>query len=234
MVISPDQLAGSARARIVSIQVGLPCEMDVSADDGPRHQPWRSGIVKRAVAGPVRLSRLNIDGDGQADLIHHGGADKAVLAYSADHYPLWQEEFADAETDSGDVGYGGFGENLTVRGANERNVCIGDVWRASAVLLQVSQPRQPCWKLARRWRMPNLPQRVVETGRSGWYLRVLQEGMIEPDTELALETRPHPQWTVDRVASVRYDKQADRAAVAELARLAELSESWREDFARRL
>jgi MOSC domain-containing protein YiiM len=165
---------------------------------------------------------LNIAGDGQADLQNHGGPDKAVLAYSADHYPLWRNELPQL-----DLRPGGFGENLTIRGITEHDVCIGDVWSAGDVLLEVSQPRQPCWKLARRWKLNDLPRRVVQTGRSGWYLRVLREGTIEPNADFTLVERRHSRWTVARVAQVFYGKHADPAAQHSLAQLDELSASWR-------
>lgn len=187
-----------------------------------------SGIAKSAVVGPVRVGKLNLDGDGQADLVHHGGADKAVLAYSAEHYGDWRRELGIAN-----LPYGAFGENLTVEGLIEQDVCIGDIWRIADVLLQVSQPRQPCWKLGRRWRMDDLPKRVLQSGRSGWYLRVLREGTIESGMAVTLQERPHPQWTVPRTASLRYAKQAAPHEIAALADLQTLAASWRDEFARR-
>lgn len=195
----------------------------------PMDQSWTSGILKTPVDGPLAVGTLNLAGDGQADLVHHGGPDKAVLAYSAEHYPAWRDELAIAELTNG-----AFGENLTVRGLTERDVCIGDLWRANDVLFQVSQPRQPCWKLGRRWRRADLPKRVLQTGRSGWYLRVLQEGTIQSGFELALEERRYPEWTVTRVAELRYAKSLEREAVAILADLDELAGSWRKAFADKL
>lgn len=222
-------ISSSARPRIVAIQVGLPKQLGNPHAMDPTDQAWMSGIDKAPVTGPVRVGRLNLEGDGQADLVHHGGPDKAVLAYSADHYGDWRGELEIAE-----FPHGAFGENLTVQGLVERDVCIGDIWRIGEVLLQVSQPRQPCWKLGRRWRIPDLPKRVLQTGRSGWYLRVLREGTIESGMEFALQERPYPQWTVLRTASLRYDKQFDPDDVAALAGLQVLATSWRDEFARRV
>jgi MOSC domain-containing protein YiiM len=214
-------------ATVVSIQVGTPQEIE---GDDPRQGPWLSGIGKRPVRGAVRVGRLNLEGDGQADTIHHGGCDKAVLAYSADHYPLWRSE----EPLLADCPFGGFGENLTVAGLSERTVCIGDRWRADDVVFEVSQPRQPCWKLGRRWRMPELPKRVVQTGRSGWYLRVVEQGTIQAGMPFVLEDRPHGQWTVERVALVFYDRHPDTSDLSLLAALEELSDAWREELAGRM
>lgn len=216
-------------ARIVSIQVGVPKQFGAADSADPMDPLWTSGIVKEPVVGPVAVGALNLAGDGQADLVHHGGPDKAVLAYSEDHYNAWRSELSIEELPNG-----AFGENLTVRGLAEQDVCIGDVWRANNVLFQVSQPRQPCWKLGRRWRRADLPKRVLQTGRSGWYLRVLQEGTIQRDIDMTLEERPHPHWTVSRTATLRYAKQAGHRSVAALAELEELAISWRNAFAEKL
>lgn len=213
-------------ARIVSVQVGLPRELGSSPGTNGREQSWTSGIVKEPVRGPVWVGTTNLQGDGQADRVHHGGPDKAVLAYSADHYRSWQAEFGVR-----DLPFGAFGENLTVQGVTEHDVCIGDTWQAGDVLLQVSQPRKPCWKLGRRWGRSDLPKRVLQTGRSGWYLRVLRQGTIESGMPVRLQQRLHPRWTVSHVASTKYDKQADQQAVATLAELPELAADWREGFA---
>lgn len=215
--------------RIASIQVGLPRQLGTADAADPMDQPWTSGIVKTSVLGPVTVGKLNLEGDGQADLVHHGGPDKAVLAYSAGHYRSWRNELGIDQ-----LHHGAFGENLTIQGLAEPDVCIGDIWRANDVLFQVSQPRQPCWKLGRRWRRADLPKRVVSTGRSGWYLRVLQEGTIESGSAMTLEERLYPQWTVTHTATLMYGKQADREAVAALAELEVLAASWRDGFARSL
>ena len=136
---------------------------------------------RRRCEGRVFVGRTNLVGDGQADLENHGGIDKAVLAYSADHYPKWRRELS-----LPDMPYGAFGENLTISGLSEESVCIGDTLRIGTVTFEVSQPRQPCWKLARRWRMHELTGLVVRNGRSGWYLRVLEEGWIEASMPVML------------------------------------------------
>ena len=160
-------------AMILSIQVGLPQILGSPLADDPAERTWRSAILKLPVPGSVLVGRTNLEGDGQADLRLHGGEDKAVYAYPAEHYPLWQ-----AELDLAELPYGGFGENLTVSGLLEFEVCIGDVYQAGEVQLQVTQPRGPCWKLARRWGIPDLAVRFTQTGRTGFYLRVLQEGLL--------------------------------------------------------
>jgi MOSC domain-containing protein YiiM len=129
--------------------------------------------------------------------------------------------------------HGGFGENLTIAGLDEDGVCLGDVFAVGPVRFQVSQPRQPCWKLARRWKRPWLLQRVIETGRTGWYLRVLEPGTIVSGLPVVLEQRPHPEWTITRANRLMYDKHALLGDLEDLAQLPVLADSWRGVFAGR-
>lgn len=169
------------------------------------------------------MTQLGLVGDGVADRVHHGGPDKAVLAYSAEHYPGWT-----AELGLHPLPFGAFGENLSVGELTEDTVCIGDVWANGNVEFEVSQPRQPCWKLARRWRVKDLPARVVETGRSGWYLRVLVEGEIIAGSPFTLLSRPNPEWTVRRAHRVMHFHKYDPAESEALMGVPGLSMSWME------
>jgi len=216
-------------AHLLSIQVAKPATYAREGAADPHDRPWRTGYFKKPVSGPVFASQTGLAGDGQADLENHGGIDKAVLAYSAEHYPIWREELKIAE-----MPYGGFGENLTIAGLDEWGVCIGDVWKCGPVVFEVSQPRQPCWKTSRRWRIDDLSRRVIANGRSGWYLRVLTEGEIEAGLEITLVRRVHPQWTVARANEILHHRKDDLAAAEELANLPELALSWRELFLQRL
>ncbi len=201
-----------SKARLVAVRVGRPRMVD----DSP---PWRTAFFKDAITGPVRLSFTNLEGDRQADLRVHGGVDKAVCVYSGDHYPVWR-----AELGRPDMMAGAFGENFTVSGQTEADVCLGDRYEIGGAVVEVSQPRGPCVKLARRWDRPDLPKLVVASGRSGWYLRVLQEGLVEAGARLQLHDRPFPQWTIARVNDVTYGLGAttgqDRAALVSCAALA--------------
>ncbi len=216
-------------ARVVSIQVGLPRTYDTGDTTGGGPSEWRTGFFKEPVAGPVWLRRDNLEGDGQADLQVHGGPDKAVLVYSADHYEAWRAELGVAE-----VPPGAFGENLTVTGCTEADVCIGDLWTLGKGRVQVSQPRGPCWKLARRWKHEDLPARVVETGRTGWYLRVIEEARVEPGP-FRLGERPWPEWTIARVNAVIYPAVRERDPEEErrLAACPLLADNWRRWLERR-
>jgi MOSC domain-containing protein YiiM len=215
--------------KLLSIQVGQPNTYGRDDADDPMDRTWTSAFFKSPLPEPVFVSRTNVAGDAQADTEHHGGPDKAVLAYAASHYDLWRVELPQTT-----LPFGGFGENLTIEGVTEWNVCIGDVWSLGEALFQVSQPRQPCWKLARRWRMKHLTAQVIANGRSGWYLRVLREGMIAPGELLELLDRPNPHWTVARANQVMHHRKNDLQAAAELAALTGLSAAWREEFLRRV
>jgi MOSC domain-containing protein YiiM len=143
-----------------------------------------SGIRKRFVStDTVRVGALNIEGDGQADLKNHGGPDKAVYCYPAEHLPFWKSELGyDAEEAP-------FGENLSTRGITEEDARIGDIWRWGSVVLQISQPRWPCYKLALHSGHVDMIKRFVESGRSGWYLRVLEPGAAKRTESIILEQR---------------------------------------------
>src|SRR5918911_235087 len=122
----------------------------------------------------------------------------AVLAYPHEHYARWA-----AELRWSDVPYGAFGENFTVSGVAERNACLGDVWRVGTALLQIAQPRKPCRNISRFWGRPELLRLVVRTGRHGFYLRVLEEGIVRAGDEIRVVDRPHPEWTVQRAMGAR-------------------------------
>jgi MOSC domain-containing protein YiiM len=197
---------------IAGVQVGRPA----------RASGMRTGFGKLPVSGGVRVGRLNLEGDGQADRRYHGGADMAVLAYSADHYVAWR-----AELSWPGLPLGGFGENLSVHGASEGTVCVGDLWRAGTALLQVSSPRKPCVKISRFWGRPDLLERVQETGRIGWYLRVIEEGALEAGAPVVLLERPHPAWTIERAFRAAQQRKGPEAlALAGVPALPERWKSW--------
>lgn len=180
--------------QLLSVQVGKPARYPAVEPGG---KPWRSGIVKKPVDGPVWVGRLGLEGDGQADRKHHGGPSRAVNVYPSEHYACWRAVPALAEMTGG-----GFGENFTTRGLLETTVCIGDVLAVGEAVLAVSQPRGPCYKLNRRWNYPDLQRHAEDERRFGWYLRVLQEGRVEAGAEIRLLERPFPEWTVARVWDV--------------------------------
>jgi MOSC domain-containing protein YiiM len=206
------------RAMLCSIQVGKP--RDMAADEAPHD--WTSGIFKTAVHGPIHVGIINLDGDRQADLEHHGGPDRPVMLYSADHYPFWREALSRQ-----DLAHGWFGENFTVAGLTEQTVCIGDTYQVGEVTLQISQPRNPCWKLSRRVGVFDLAAQVERTGKSGWYARVLVEGQVESNTAVVLVDRQYPKFTISYAQQVWKNRRVDVEAALELSECPYLSADWR-------
>lgn len=216
-------------ATIISIQVGQVKTYEYSAGADGRGRTWQTAFFKSSVLESRHFGELGVSGDEQADHENHGGLDKAVLAYSADHYDYWRETLGLV-----DIGYGAFGENLTIAGSEESTVCIGDRWHSGEVLFEVSQPRQPCWKLGRRWQVVDLPKRVIQNGRSGWYFRVLNPGDLTAGESIELVSRPRPNWSVARASRLLYHEPDNVAGLQELADVPELSRSWREELLERL
>ena len=208
-------------ARVVSIQVGLPRTF-------PGDDQWTTSFFREPVATPVHLGRESLAGDGVADRSVHGGPDKAVCVYSADNFPGWRQVLA-----RDDVGAGAFGENFTITGLTELDVAIGDQFQIGDAIVEVSQPRGPCWKLGRRWERPDLPKLVVASGRSGWYFRVPREGVVAVDDTITVVERAHPEWTIARVNDVTY-RSRDRGALRELAALPALAPQWQRAVLARL
>ncbi len=196
---------------------------------GPDGPP--SGIAKRSVPGPWTITATGIVGDAQGDLRYHGGPEKALHHYPQDHYAAWADEIGDHPLLSAP---GAFGENLATAGWTEHDICVGDVVRFGPVLLQVSQGRQPCFKLDRRFGRPGMARAVQSSGRTGWYWRVLEEGSVEPGEALVLIERLQPDWPLSRLVHLFYRDTRHRGDLEAVAGLPELAESWRALARRRL
>lgn len=211
--------------KIVSVNVGL-----------PRPVMWRgrrimTGIFKEPVEGRIRVRKLNLDGDGQADLSVHGGVHKTVYVYPSEHYPFWRREL-----ELEDLPWGSFGENLTAEGWWEEEVHIGDRFRIGTAEVMVTQPRMPCFKLAMKFDRDDIVETFLEAGRPGFYLAVLQEG--ELGTGDAMERIHEDENRVSVVDMVRLylDRhgKADQDLIERAARIEALPESWRGHFRKRL
>jgi len=155
--------------RIISVNVGSVHELG-----RVRGKPVQSGFIKKPVSGPVRVGRLNLEGDRQADLKVHGGIDKAVYAYPSEHYPYWAEKYPDME-----MPWGSFGENFTTEGLLEDEVHIGDRFLAGSAEVAVTQPRFPCYKLGLRFGTQAILKTFLDSEKSGYYLKVLREGKVK-------------------------------------------------------
>ena len=207
-------------AKLVSVNVGA-----------PRDVQWKgrtvsTGIYKEPVDGRVTVNTLNLEGDTQADLAVHGGPSKAIYAYPAEHYSYWRQEFPDME-----LPWGMFGENLTTEGLLEDTVRIGDRFSIGTTTMQVTEPRTPCYKLAVRFERVDIVRLFKNSGRTGFYLRVLEEGFVEAGDEIDLLTQDPAEVTVADITRLHTQ---DKAANAELLRQAitvgALGENWREYF----
>ena len=213
---------------VLSIQVGLPNHLGTPNAPNPMDRPWVTAAFKEPVEGPVWLGTTNLVGDGQANLQVHGGPDKAVLAYAADHYPVWRTELG-----LSDLRNGGFAENFTVAGLTEPTVAIGDIYAIGDARVQVSEPRQPCWKNSRRWRIRDLSLRIQNSGRTGWYFRVLKEGIVQQGLSLVLLERPFPQWTVAHANDIMHRRCRDKELAGQLAACPALGASWKKTLSAR-
>lgn len=184
-----------------------------------------SAIAKTPAQGPVRVTFLGLAGDEQADLSVHGGPEKALHHYPYDHYAFWDEALGGHPLLRG---HGAFGENLSSEGLLEDGVCIGDRLRLGSALVEICQGRQPCWKLDHRFDGAKVMARVVATRRSGWYYRVLEEGMVEAGDALELVERPFPDWSVSRVFGllIAGEHKQDRAGLEALGAVTPLAQAW--------
>jgi len=201
--------------RITALNVGLPETIVLGG------QQVVSAIRKRPVTGAVFLRREGFAGDGVGSTKHHGGPDKAVCVYSDDHYASWNRELGRP------LPAAAFGENLTVAGLDEAQVCIGDIWRLGAARVQVTQPRQPCRTLAQRIDQPDLIDRVVRSARCGLYLRVLEEGNVNPTDEVVFLERDPDEVTVARAHRVRHLGEDGSDGLDEVLAVSALSATWR-------
>ncbi len=209
-------------SHLVSVNVGL-----------PRPAPWKNrtvvtGIFKEPVTGPVVARHLNLDGDRQADLSVHGGADKAIYVYPSEHYEPWRREL-----ETTDLPWGMFGENLNTHGIAENMVVIGERWHVGQAVLLVTQPRQPCYKLGLRFGRDDILRRFVRSRRTGWYVAVLREGAITAGDPILIE-RPADSLTVAAVADLLFAKAPNTAHLRLAATLPTLAEGLRTYFQKQL
>ena len=209
--------------KVVSVNVGL-----------PRDVVWRdhtvqTSIFKEPVAGRVRVERLNVQGDQQSDLTVHGGADKAVYAYPAEHYAFWREEFPDM-----DLPWGAFGENFTTEGLIEETVHIGDQLRVGSAELTVTQPRMPCFKLGIRFGRADMVKRFLRSGRTGFYFAVTREGDVAAGDPITVLARHALAMTVAEIVSLYTADAANQDRLRQASELSALPEAWRDYFRKRL
>ncbi len=209
--------------KLVSVNVGL-----------PRETIWKgrevkTGIFKEPIEGPVMVRKLNLDGDGQADLSVHGGLDKAVYGYAAEHYEYWRRELPGMK-----LPWGMFGENFTMEVLLEEFVNIGDRFRIGSSVLMVTQPRMPCYKLAVKFGRDDIIKRFLWSGRPGFYFSVLQEGEVSTGDEIELISRDENNVPVADIARLYVSEKDNLELLHRAVRIEALPESWRGYFQHRI
>jgi ferredoxin-NADP reductase/MOSC domain-containing protein YiiM/ferredoxin len=206
-------------ARLLSVNVGLP--KDITWQGKTVH----TGVWKTQVQGPRTVRRLNIDGDGQGDLHGHGGEQRAVFVYQIDSYRYWQNELG-----RNDFVYGQFGENFTVDGLPDQEVCIGDRYRIGTALFEVTQPRVTCYRVGIRMNEPRMPALLVSRGRPGFYLRVLEEGEVEAGDEIVQVATAPERMSVAEINDLLYKPGHAASQLERALRVAALSPGWHRSF----
>ena len=209
--------------KLISVSVGLPREI-----------AWRgrsvlTSIFKSPVSGTIRVETLNLDGDRQSDLSVHGGPEKAIYVYPAEHYPFWREELGRT-----DLSEGSFGENLTTLGLLESEVFIGDQLRIGSAEFRVTQPRIPCFKLGIRFGRPDIIKRFLNSRRSGFYLAVTKEGELAAGNAIERIGREEHHISIAEINDLYIDHHADSERLRQASELSSLPLSWREYFRDRL
>ena len=217
--------------RLLSIQTGLPTAYPANKQSALASKPWLTGFYKTQTSDTITIRHDGIEGDGQADLINHGGPDKAICVYASEHFDFWRAFLNNEQLEAG-----AFGENFTTVGFLEEDICIGDRFAIGSAIVEVSQPRQPCWKLARRWECKTLTPEVRRTGKTGWYFRVIQPGEARAgETFQPVADRPvSSEWTIAAANKVMYGRDTPKPKVQALVSVVALSESWKEQLSKRL
>jgi ferredoxin-NADP reductase/MOSC domain-containing protein YiiM len=206
-------------ARLLSVNVGLP------RDIVWKGRTVRTAIWKAPVHGRCRAARLNLEGDGQGDLAGHGGEQRAVFVYQVESYRHWQDQLQRT-----DFVYGQFGENFTIEGLPDDEVCIGDRFRIGSALFEVTQPRVTCYRVGIRLNEPRMPALLTSSGRPGFYFRVLQEGDVGAGDDIAIVARERERMSVAEINALLYSPNHDRDRLDRALRIEALSPGWRASF----
>ena len=199
-------------------------------------KPFRDGgemsaIAKVATDRPLMLGFLGLEGNQVADPVHHGGPDKAVHLYPAEHYAYWRDRYPDVSVLDQP---GAFGENFSCEQMTESELCLGDIFRVGEALIQCSHARQPCWKLNHHFGKPDVLKTVIKTAKSGSYFRVLEEGRVQAEDEMVQQDRPLPDWPLQRLFSliIAGQHKGQGAALRALSENPLLADTWRVRAAR--
>lgn len=185
-----------------------------------------SAIVKQCVSEPIQLGFLGLDGNQVADPLHHGGRDKAVHLYPAEHYDFWKDKYPDVDFLNRP---GAFGENLSCAGLTEDKLCLGDIFRLGEALIECSHARQPCWKLNHHFGKADVLKTVVKTSKSGSYFRVLEPGVVKAGDRWVQQDKPHSDWPLERLFGlvIGGKHKGQSAELLMLSKMPVLAETWR-------
>ncbi len=210
--------------KVEYINIGLPQKVPYGDS-----KTMYSGILKKSISGPINLGKLGFEGDDSADKRFHGGEDKAVCVYSFDHYKFWEKETSKKLTP------GAFGENLTVSGLDEKEICLGDIFSFGDAKVQVSLPREPCHKLNKMFDKKDMACKFQKTGYTGFYFRVLTDGIVKPKTPLKLLEKGDQEITIAEANDLMFRKEKRNYERIETAlSLGFISESWKRGYRKRL
>ena len=201
---------------VISVNVGLPREVE------SKGAKVLTGIFKDPVDGPVMIRTLNLDGDRQADLTVHGGAEKAVYAYPVEHYDYWRKELPDVK-----FPWGKFGENLSTSGLSEDTLHIGDRLRIGSALLTVTQPRMPCYKLGIKFERDDMIKRFLASGRTGFYFSVEEEGEVRAGSEVEILSRDPNQVAVADITRLYVDHTPNPELLRRAVNTIALPQRWK-------
>ncbi len=213
----------ASKMHVISVNVGEPKKLSLNGEI------VETAIYKKPVKGPVAVRRLNLDGDRQADLTAHGGLDKAIYGYPAEHYEFWQEQFPEM-----DLPWGMFGENLSLIGLLEDSVHIGDQFQVGTARLMVTQPRLPCYKLGIKFEREDIIKRFLVSGRTGFYFAVLEEGEVAAWDAIRLLQQDEHQLTVADLVSLYREDKYNLDLIRRVLAVEALADEWREYFQERL
>ncbi len=216
-------------ATVLSVQIGNITKEGEENSKEFLTKTYETASYKRPVSENVRVTKNGIEGDFVADTVHHGGVDKAVFANSFKNYESWKN-FLGLDV----LAFGALAENLTFDAIDETDVCIGDVHKIGSVILEVSQPRKPCWKISRRWQNKYFTKEIYDTGKTGWYYRVIKEGMLAQGDKVELISRQNVLVSIQEANEAFKNPDEHAGTVEKLMQLDVLAPAWKRGLEKRV
>ncbi|MBP1680436.1 MAG: hypothetical protein H6Q35_775 [Proteobacteria bacterium] len=215
--------------KILSVQVGRAKTYGDAQSKDFLEKEWQSASFKEVSHTPLFANFTGFSGDEVADTIHHGGVDKAIFANSYENYAHWAS-FLEQKS----LPFGALAENLTITGLHEQSVMLGEVHQIGTAILQVSQPRKPCWKISRRWNHKAFTNEIFTSGLTGWYYKVLQEGLIGSDDEIKVIQQKTPQISILKANEAFREPEKYQSILETILDIPSLASSYQESIVKRL